>query len=136
MLGLNYFPPEVASDYGDPNGCALGIKLLVNKEPALGLHRYLLMLDTKGTNKQLRKDVYDFCKNHPHIIAQMECHGSWDFEISIAVEDSIKLRDIEHELYERFGSSLDKIRSYTCLACFKSNRYPFDLDDKYEALAA
>jgi DNA-binding Lrp family transcriptional regulator len=105
---------------------------LINHE-ALGYSSAMLLLYANTSSDVLRRQLHEFCLNHPLVTFLARSIGSWDYEISAVARTPDELRDLRSDLSKQFPGQFDAISSIPLYRLIKWNQYPFQTYAEYLA---
>jgi DNA-binding Lrp family transcriptional regulator len=120
---------EIARQLGAPTSTVeQRMKKLVHDEvitgstslfEGIGIHEFILLLYTQGSDTTLRRDLLAFCRSNARVHFFVESLGNWDFELGIAVKDPIEVTHVIEELYDKFR---ERIVGFKSLPLFKRHK--------------
>lgn len=91
----------------------------------LGIQSYMLLVCMKTISEKTRKAFEQFCLQHPNVVIQIHCMGSWDFEVGVDAEDPMQVTGIVENLYDRFGAEISWVKTLPAFRNLKVAEYPF-----------
>lgn len=105
-------------------GIAAGFRYLV--DPALlGLETFRILISCKGNSAALANQIRDFVAADRSTSHFVECLGSWDYEIQLAVPNFRRVRTFCDSLLDKFGSHIHWLRMIAIFDEQKIVAYPF-----------
>ena len=90
-----------------------------------GVFPFRLLIVEKSPTSAFRRKLFDFARQHPHIVAFVHAVGNWDYELNLEVYEPPQVNMIVEELYDRFGRHIEVVKSLTHLQHIKSCQFPF-----------
>ena len=90
----------------------------------LGIGNYRLLLTLDGCLPELRKQLMQLCKKSRCVSILVESIGSWDFEHQLEVHDESEISAFRNELWELFGSQLEKVQVLPTLKQIRPFHFP------------
>jgi Lrp/AsnC family transcriptional regulator, leucine-responsive regulatory protein len=87
----------------------------------LGLQTHRLLIALRGLCPAFAKDFFNHCATNIHVVQIAECIGSWNFEITVEVQEQCNLDSLLKDLHEHFAGRIRAVRSLAEL----SNRADF-----------
>lgn len=100
----------------------LGKELYFVDTTKLSIQAFELLIYTKGLDAAFSDQLFEFAKQHPHIVHFVQSIGEWDFELGIEVETMYDAARISEELYSKFGNTVTTI---TTIPLFKQLKFKF-----------
>lgn len=100
----------------------LGKELYFVDTTKLPVQAFELLIYTKGLDAAFSDQLFEFAKQHPHIVHFVQSIGEWDFELGIEVETMYDATRISEELYNKFGNTIITI---TTIPLFKQLKFKF-----------
>jgi DNA-binding Lrp family transcriptional regulator len=91
----------------------------------IGMQSFLVLLCANSISREFREAFLDFCQRHKNITLLIHFIGSWDFELVVVVSESREVTEITQEIYDRFGASINWMKSLPLFADIKVSEYPF-----------
>lgn len=77
----------------------------------LGILTYKLLLFGRGLERGLYDKLFEFGRAHPSVVNVAHCVGSWDYELTVEVENAREITAVTQDLSARFGASLSQIQT-------------------------
>lgn len=94
----------------------------------IGMQSFLLLLCARSISRQFREELHSFCQKHKNITLLIHFIGSWDFELVLVVSEAREVTSITQELYDKFGSSINWVKTLPLFSDIKVSEYPFGPD--------
>ncbi len=93
--------------------------------PALyGCISHTILIFTRGFSSELRKSLFSWAREHPHITSFVECFGAWDFELGVEFERADQLVALRESIAQQFGQGITTIRTVVKLKTYRYSSYP------------
>lgn len=74
-------------------GIIQGFSTLIHPEK-FNFQIYQLMISVNSIDEDVKKKIYFYCLNNPHITFYVDCVGRWNFELTCEVENQQKLQEL------------------------------------------
>lgn len=91
---------------------------------ALGVNAYKILIAARGISASLDKDLYEYCRKHPHIVNLISCLGTWDYDLRVEVFQSEDIVPIIKEISEQFGNQIASTKVIPQFASLKYSPAP------------
>ncbi len=91
----------------------------------IGIQVVWLLIAVKSFGAASADKVLHFCSTHPRVTSLVKALGTWDFEVSIEVNNLSDVPEITRELENQLGGDLVDLRVAPCLSVLKWCMYPF-----------
>ena len=90
----------------------------------MNIQEYRLLIYAKGIEPERTSELFEFAKKHKNIVVFAECLGNWEYELSVEVESPQQVLLLTQEIYEKFGNSINSIKSVPILERLKFSLFP------------
>jgi DNA-binding Lrp family transcriptional regulator len=90
----------------------------------LGIISSRILVHVASVNRDFRLALYEWTLQHPKTTQFVHSLGPWDFEIDFDSASSQEVAQFSHELTDRFGNEIERIRVMTLLEDLKFCMYP------------
>ena len=91
----------------------------------IGIQEVWLLIAVKSFGAASSQKIFQFCSTQSRVTSLVKALGTWDFEISIEVNNLSDVPAIARELENQLGDDLVDLRVAPCLAVLKWCLYPF-----------
>jgi len=92
----------------------------------LGIQEYKLLINSRGMNLELTKNLHSFVKSELRALRLVECMGAWDYEIDVEVEVAEDVTEIVDNIYQKYGKEINSIKLLQVFQTLKYSPYPFE----------
>jgi Lrp/AsnC family transcriptional regulator, leucine-responsive regulatory protein len=118
-------PPATMSDrLKKLNKSGVIVEFIYLTNPAaFGMQSYKLLVSARGSSGN--RQLFNFCHKHPNIVVLIKCVGSWDYEISVEVENAQDITRITQDLCRELGSTVSHVETIPLFKELKIACYPF-----------
>ena len=91
-----------------------------------GYQSFRVLLSTKGLSPAFHEKLYEVCARHMQVVSMVTTLGSWDYELTIELEDATAMPVVVQELKYALGPWLAHTRTLPVFKYLKGSSYPFE----------
>ncbi|MDC0358971.1 Lrp/AsnC family transcriptional regulator [Oligoflexia bacterium] len=81
--------------------------------PSIQMETFKLLLYAGSVLSEVQEELYAYAQQHPDTMLFVRCIGSWDYELTVVVENAQQMMAIIEDIYRRFDGLIDNIEVLT-----------------------